>query len=163
MFNRRSPASYKFLRLIRQQHPVGGQRHILNSVDLPQPSDQLREPLAQQRLPARDAQLAHAQRHRDPHEPLNLLERQNLLARLKLHALFRHAVEAANVAAIRNADAQVVVHPVESIDERSHVHFTASIRSIGSRARSITSAANSTRGCRFCKASRSFSSVFSRM
>src|SRR6185369_16058030 len=103
------------------------------------------------------------QRNRHPHKPLDFLESENLLARLKLHALFRHAVEAANVATVRNADAQVVVHPVESVDQRSHVHFTASMRSIGSRARSITSAANSTLGCKSCKASRSFSSVFSRI
>jgi hypothetical protein len=134
-----------------------------HTVDLPKPPNQLREPLAQQRLPARDAQLTHAQGNRHAHEALNLFESENLLARLKLHALLRHAVEAANIAAVRDADAQVVVHPVESIDKRSHVYFTASIRSIGSRARSITSAESSTLGSSVCKASRSFSKVFSRM
>ena len=101
---------------------------------------------------------------RDAHEALDLFEVQNLAALHELHARLRHAVEAADVAAIGDADAQVVVHAAEGIDEWSSVHyFTASIRSSGTSARRMTSADSSTRGSRLRRQSRSFSSVFSFM
>ena len=76
--------------------------------------------LAQQRLASRNAEFAHAQRGRDPCEALDFLECQDLLARLELHAFLRHAVETTYVTAVRNADAQVVVDAVESVDQRGH-------------------------------------------
>src|ERR1019366_1759572 len=62
----------------------------------------------------------HAQRYRDPYEALNLFEGQDLFARLKLHALFRHAIKAADIAAVRDADAQVVVDAAVGVDKRGH-------------------------------------------
>ena len=70
----------------------------------------------------------------DAREPLDLLECQHLAARDELHALFGHAVEAADVAAVRDADAQVVVDAAEGVDERRGTamacYFTASMRSM---------------------------------
>ena len=53
-----------------------------------------------------------------PHEPRDLLERENLVPRLEADILVRHAVEAADVAAIGDADPQAVVHAAEPVDER---------------------------------------------
>ena len=64
--------------------------------------------------------LRDPQRNRDAHEAFDFLKRQDFLARLELHALFRHAIKAADIAAVRDADAQVVVDAAESVDKRSH-------------------------------------------
>ena len=42
----------------------------------------------------------------------------------ELHVRLRHAVEAADVAAVGDADAQIVVHAAEGIDERCGMAFT---------------------------------------
>jgi hypothetical protein len=85
-----------------------------------QPPHQLRQILAQQRFAAGEAQLAHAQRDRDSHEALDLLESENFLPRLELHALFRHAIEAADIAAVGHANSQVIVDAAVSVNKRSH-------------------------------------------
>ena len=72
------PGVIKFLRLVGQQHSVGGQRHVLNAFDRAQPSDQLRQILAQQRLAAGEAQLAHALVDEGGAQPIELLQRQNV-------------------------------------------------------------------------------------
>jgi len=48
---------------------------------------------------------SNTQSHRDPNKSLDLFKTKDLIARLKLHAGFRHAVETADVAAIGDADA----------------------------------------------------------
>src|SRR5262249_23683601 len=50
-------------------------------------------------------------------ESLDLLKREQLAALCKDRVFFRHAIEAAYVAAIRDADAQVVVHPAKTVDQ----------------------------------------------
>ena len=62
--------------------------------------------------------LLHAQLRHDADEALDLLERQNLAPRLEAHVLGRHAVEAADVAAIGDADPQIGVHAAEAVDQR---------------------------------------------
>jgi hypothetical protein len=53
---------------------------------------------------------------------LNLLESQDFRMRHVLHALFRHAVEAPHVAAVRNTDPKIVVDAPESVYQGvSHV------------------------------------------
>ena len=52
-----------------------------------------------------------------PGDPLDLLERQQLAARQPLHALLRHAVGAAEVAAIGDRDAQVTHGAAVGIDQ----------------------------------------------
>src|SRR5207253_8068030 len=60
---------------------------------------------------------AQTQRHGNPHESLDFLEGEELLAIHELHVLGRHAIETANVAAISHADPQIRVHAAEGVDE----------------------------------------------
>ena len=76
--------------------------------------DQPRQVAAHQRLAAGNAELRDAQRRGHAHETLDLFEAEDLLAFGVLHALFRHAVEAADIAAVGNADAQVIVDDGQS-------------------------------------------------
>src|SRR5690606_19325653 len=115
-----------------------------------------RQILAKQRLAAGHADLADAEPGRDAREPFDLLEAQDLRARHELNIVFRHAVETANIAAIGNADAQVVVQPAEGVGQS---HFTASMRSSGRSARWMTASSSSTRGDRSRSDACSFSSV----
>ncbi len=76
-----------------------------------QPFDQYGQIPPDQRLAAGDPQLGDAQLYRHAHEPLDLFETSaDSRAVHELHALFRHAVEAADIAAVRDADPQIVVH-----------------------------------------------------
>ena len=62
----------------------------------------------------------------DADEALDLFEIQDLAARsTKCTSVLRHAVEAADVAAVGDADAQVVVNAAEGIDERRGRAFTS--------------------------------------
>ena len=56
--------------------------------------------------------------HGGADEALDFLEAQDLGAVHELHAFFGHAVEAADVAAVGYADAQVIVDTAETVDER---------------------------------------------
>ena len=70
-----------------------------------------------QRLAAGQAQLAHAEPHEGAAQPVELLERQDLGLRQEGH-VFGHAIDAAEVAAIRDRDAQVADMPAEGVDHR---------------------------------------------
>jgi hypothetical protein len=50
-------------------------------------------------------------------DPFDLLERQDVAAGKPLHALFGHAVRAAEVAAIRDRDAQVAHDSTERVNK----------------------------------------------
>ena len=101
--------------------------------------------LANQGFATGEAQFRYAVRGRDVGYALNFFKAENLFACLKLHAFFRHAIEAADVAAVGDADAQAIVQASESVAEFRH---KASIRSIGRSARCMSSAGSSTLGCK---------------
>ena len=105
------------LRQRGQQDAVGRQADVLDARDRGDLRDQPRQVAADQRLAPGQPDLVDPQRHHDPHEPLDLLEAQELAPRQELRIL-RHAVDAADVAPIRHADPQVVVHPAKRVDER---------------------------------------------
>ena len=71
-----------------------------------------------QRFAAREPQFTDSQRHPHAHEPFDLFEREQLLARSEHHVLQRHAVEATNVAAVGHAHPQARMHASQAIDER---------------------------------------------
>ncbi len=148
--------------LLGQQHAVGGHRQVLNSGNGDQLLDQPGQILPHQRLAAGDAQLVDPQSGRYSRETLDLLERQNFPAIHKLDIVLRHAIKAADIAAVRHTDAQIVVRASEGVDQGGG-HGKASIRSMGSKARRMISSESSTRGSRFARQSRSFSSVLSFM
>ena len=70
--------------------------------------------------PAGQTNLRDSKLHGDADETLDLLEAKQVLARFKLHRAFRHAVEAADIAAIGDANPEIVVDAPEAIDERRH-------------------------------------------
>ena len=60
--------------------------------------------------------LIDPQRHRHAGDPLDFLERQQIRSRQEPYVL-RHAVDAADIAAVGDADPQVVVRPSPRVDE----------------------------------------------
>src|SRR5680860_95203 len=76
-----------------------------------------------QGLPSGDADLPHAAGDEDAGEPSDLLERQQLLSLEELEVatedLLRHAVDAAEVAAVGDRDPQV---PERSVETVHHSH-----------------------------------------
>ncbi len=70
-----------------------------------------------QRFTTRQPDLRQSQRHGDAHEPLHFLETEQILAVHELHVFGRHAVKAANVAAIGDANPQVGVDATEAVNQ----------------------------------------------
>ena len=70
-----------------------------------------------ERLAAGEAQLAHPALDEDAADAVELLERQEVALRQEAHVL-RHAVEAAEIAAVGHRDAQIGDRAPERIDER---------------------------------------------
>src|SRR5437870_10549342 len=99
-----------------QQYAVGGQGQIFDPGDAHEPADQHRQIAAHQRLATRYSQLIDAESNRNAHEALDLFEIQDLAPRHELDVALRHAIEAADVAAIGDADAEIVVSPAVGIE-----------------------------------------------
>ena len=82
--------------------------------------DQHLEIAAQERLAARDPDLLDAVRDERAREPLDLLEAEELLAVHEAVAatehLLRHAVDAAEVAAVGDRDPEVADRPAQGVD-----------------------------------------------
>ena len=82
-------------------------------------ADENLEVAPQQRLAARDPDLLDTERDKRPDEPLDLLEREQLLPVHEPVAaaedLLRHAVDAAEVAAVGDRDPQIVQRPTEPV------------------------------------------------
>ncbi|MNV77810.1 hypothetical protein D3C71_1712650 [compost metagenome] len=83
--------------------------------------DQVFEVLAQQRLAARQANLAHAMRQKEPRQPRDFLKAQQRAVRqvgvVLVEHFLGHAVVAAEVAAVRHADAQVAQRTPQRVDQ----------------------------------------------
>ena len=113
--------------LARQQRAVGGQREVqrlaVRRAQRGELLDQHLDVLAQQRLAAGEADLAHAVRHEQPRQPRDLLEAQQRAVRQVLVVLVEHflghAVAAAEVAAVGHADAQVAQRPAQRVGEQA--------------------------------------------
>ena len=82
-----------------------------------QRADQRHDVLADQRLAAGEPELAHAAGDEGRAEPVELLERQHVLLRQEGHVL-RHAIDAAEVAAVGHRHAQIGDRPAERVDQR---------------------------------------------
>src|SRR6185436_15488582 len=93
------------------------QREVLESYERRERSDQARHVASHQRLTTRDAEFAHAFGDRDPRDADDLLETQDLAVRIP-DGLFRHAVGAPQVAAIRDRQPEIVVAAAKRVDER---------------------------------------------
>jgi hypothetical protein len=116
---------------------VGGEGEV---VEARQRGDQLHQPrqvLAQERLAPRDADLADARLDGEAGNPRQLLEGEQTLPRQPLDVLVRDAVEAAEIAAVGDRDAQVLDAAPEAIlertaQERGGVHDAARVAEAGS-------------------------------
>jgi hypothetical protein len=105
-----------------EQDAVSRQCQVVNPGNRGEFTDQHGQVFANQRLSSGDAKLGDSQPHGHANEPFDLLKRENFAAIHELHAVFRHAVEAADIAAVGYADAKVVMCSAECIDERAGVH-----------------------------------------
>jgi hypothetical protein len=106
------------LGLIFEQHAVGREGDVEDSGNRRELSHEFRKVGPYERLATGKAQLVDAQRNQSAHESFDLLEREQLFAWPKDDALGGHAVEAANVAAIGDADAEAGVCAAEAVDKR---------------------------------------------
>ena len=83
-------------------------------------------------LAAGEPDLRHAQLGEHPHQPRDLLERQDLVPRQEgvvgAEDLARHAVRAAEVAAVGDGDPQVAQAPSEAVARGLRHHWTVSSR-----------------------------------
>ena len=83
-------------------------------------ADQIGQIRAQQRLAAGEPQLAHAEAREQAREAHDLLEGQALVrfqeSIVLVELLLRHAVGAAEIAAIHHGNAQIVQRTTESIE-----------------------------------------------
>ena len=117
------------LRLLRQEGAVRRQRQV-ESRNGGKHLDEALDIAADQRLAAREADLLDAEACENAGEPGDLLESEQVAAReegvVAAVDLLRHAVDAAEVAAVRDRDPEVAQRPVESVFE-SHTHTLASL------------------------------------
>ena len=85
-----------------------------------QRGDERHDAAAHQRLAAGEAQFAHAARDEGRAQPVELLQREHIGLRQKGH-VFRHAIDAAEIAAVGHRDAQIGDGAAERIDQRPAV------------------------------------------
>src|SRR5437879_8235016 len=109
------------LRLLRQQDAVGSQGEVLDPGIAPEHAHQSRQVLAQQGLAAGQAHLVHAELREDAGQRVDLLEREDGLARQPGVLLLRHAVLAAQVAPVRDRNAQAAERPAEGVGDGRHL------------------------------------------
>ena len=87
-----------------------------------QAPDQHRQIAPHQRLAAGHTQLIDSQPHGDAREPLDLFEAQDLAARNELDAFLRHAIEAADIAAVGDTDPQIGMDAAVRVNQWGGVH-----------------------------------------
>ncbi len=110
---------FQRLREPRQQRAIRCQRDVFDPVDAGKHAHQLRQIAAQQRLATGEPQLAHAELREDTRNARDLFKAQALVLFQEYVILrvviFRHAVRAAEVAAINDGDAQIVQRALQRI------------------------------------------------
>jgi hypothetical protein len=107
-----------------EQVGVGGQRQVLDAGHRREHRDQPRELASDERLAAGQAQVRHAHPGHYSRQPFDLLEGEDLGALQPGQPVGRHAVLAAEVAAIGDRDAQVRDLPAVAVVERVRTHPT---------------------------------------
>ena len=119
----REPCLRERGRLALEERGVGRERDVKAIVDPDEPLDQPLEIAPQERLATGDPKLVDAQLDERPGHSLDLLEGQKLAPRqepvLAAEDLLRHAVDAAEVAAVGDGDPQIANRPAERV-RRGH-------------------------------------------
>jgi len=104
--------------IFRELRAIGRQRQLVEPAGLDLLAEfthQEHDVLAHQRLAAGEPQLAHALGDEGGTEPVQFFERQQILLRQEGH-VFRHAIGAAEIAAIGDRHAQIGNRPTEGVD-----------------------------------------------
>ena len=105
--------------VLGEQHAVGGERDVLDAGQRREIADEIGEIRAQQRLAAGDAHLLHAGAHEHARQAQDLREVEPLAgfqeAVRLVKGLARHAIRAAEIAAVHDRDAQVVDGPPQRV------------------------------------------------
>ena len=99
---------------------VGRQRQLVERAGIEMPGEALEQPhdiAPDQRLATGKPQLACAAGDEGAAEPVQFLEREQVAFRQKAH-IFRHAIDAAEVAAVGHRNPQIGDRAAEGIDER---------------------------------------------
>ena len=111
----------KCLRLLCEERGVRRQGDVESLVERGERGDEVLEIAAQQRLASGDPQLADAELDEDPSDAFDLLEGEELAPREEAvvvpEDLLGHAVDAAEVAAVGDRDAQVAYRATECVDD----------------------------------------------
>ena len=118
---RRTPQSAQFVGKARQLRAVGGQRQFIEraAAEMPRQRAHQRHHVApDQRLAAGQPELAHALGDEGRAQPVEFFQRQQIGLGQEGHVL-GHAVEAAQVAAVGDRDAQIADGPAERIGHRA--------------------------------------------
>src|SRR5262245_40397320 len=98
---------FERLRAATQEMRVGGHRHVLYAFDFGQPFDQAFQVAPQHRLAAGHAQFVDPEFDENLRQMNDLFVGQNLRLGLPLHGLFGHAIEAAEIAAVGDRNAEI--------------------------------------------------------
>ena len=104
----REPGGLQVIGHAGQKHPVRGHGDVLDARDVRDVAHQVDHAQAHERLPARQADAADAHAGGDAHGLDDLLDAQDLLMRELLHAFLWHAVDAPEVAAVRERYPEIV-------------------------------------------------------
>jgi hypothetical protein len=110
-------ASGKRLGMKRELAAIGGEGKLVETAaEMPgEPLEQPHDVPPHQRFAAGQPELAHALGDKGGCQPVDLLERQDVLARQEGHGL-GHAIDAAEVAAVGDRDPQIGDVPAEGVD-----------------------------------------------
>jgi hypothetical protein len=91
-----------------QQGAVGGHGQVAHPGHLADQAGQLHDPALDQGLPSGKADLGQSQAHRGAHHLHDLLVAQEVFVPPQRHALLRQAIATAQVALVRDGNAQVI-------------------------------------------------------
>ena len=118
-FTRCNPAPGQSGGVSGQRRPVGGKGDVVKA-DRRQLAHQFDQATAHERLSTSQPQRAHAQRTRHPGHPGYLVKGQDLVSGPERYTFFGHAVDAAQVAPVRDRDPQVGVGTPVRVNAARH-------------------------------------------
>ena len=101
--------------MLGQKRSVCGHSEVFHPIYCRKLLDQPRDVAADQWFSTRKSQICNAHFHRRFSDLCNLVERQYLLPGKELDPIRRHAVAAAQVAAVRNGNPEMCYHTPETV------------------------------------------------
>ncbi len=111
-----NPRFVQGFRLLGQQQGIGCQSDIIDARNAAEHGTEFWQALAQQRLATSEPQFVNSQAGCHSDELRHLLEGEQFPFIQKNH-FFRHAINAAEIAAIGHADAQIIVYSTKGVEQ----------------------------------------------